>query len=376
MLNYILWSTSPEIYSIGSFSLRWYGLFFATGFLVSQQALYYIYKKEGKPQQDVDTLTIYMVIATIVGARLGHVIFYQQELITNDPWSLFLPFEFSPFKFTGLQGLASHGAAIGILFALWLYSRKRKPGQTYLQVVDRIVILVAFTGALIRLGNYYNAEIIGKATDKPWGVVFTGRLTEALHSQRIDTDNVVESVGFIKNDTASTQGLRTGVKPMFIYIFFEKGTTDEQVDRLINGNVHFVMTNRLYEYFDENSLRLNYVQATTDDGQLVARISTLGIARHPAQLYEAISCVFLSLFLFWIWWKHKENLPPGRLLGWFLIICFGLRFVYELFKINQVSFEQELPINMGQILSIPLFLAGIVILFRSYKKGIPSNAEN
>jgi prolipoprotein diacylglyceryltransferase len=367
MLNYILWSTSPEIYSIGSFSLRWYGLFFATGFLISQQVLYYIYKKEGKPEQDVDTLTIYMVIATIVGARLGHVIFYQPDLIWTDPLSLFLPFEFSPFKFTGLQGLASHGAAIGILFILWVYSRKRKPGQTYLQVVDRIVILVAFTGALIRLGNYYNAEIIGKPTDQPWGVVFAGRLTEALHSKTIDKERIVESVGYVKNDTVSTRGLNVGRKPMLIYVFFKKGTNEGQIEKLMNGSVHYLMLNRLYEYFDDNSLRLDYELADTGDGQLAARIKTLGIARHPAQMYEAISCVFLSLFLFWIWWKHKENLPPGRLLGWFLIICFGLRFCYEFLKINQESFEENLPINMGQILSIPLFIAGIVILWRSYK---------
>jgi phosphatidylglycerol:prolipoprotein diacylglycerol transferase len=367
MLNYILWSTSPEIYSIGSFSLRWYGLFFATGFLISQQVLYYIHRKEGKPEQDVDTLTIYMVLATIVGARLGHVIFYQPELIWTDPVSLFIPFEFNPFKFTGLQGLASHGAAIGILFILWVYSRKRKPGQNYLQVVDRIVILVAFTGALIRLGNYYNAEIIGKPTDKPWGVVFTGRLTEALHSKNIDKEGIVESVGYVKDDTVSTRGLNVGRKPLLIYIFFEKGTTEDQIENLINGGVRFLMFNRLYEYFDDNSLRLNYELADTGDGQLAARIRTLGIARHPAQMYEAISCVFLSLFLFWIWWKHKENLPPGRLLGWFLIICFGLRFCYEFLKINQESFEENLPINMGQILSIPLFIAGIVILWRSYK---------
>lgn len=376
MLNYILWSTSPEIYSIGSFSLRWYGLFFATGFLISQQVLYYIHRKEGKPEQDVDTLTIYMVLATIVGARLGHVIFYQPDLIWTDPLSLFLPFEFNPFKFTGLQGLASHGAAIGILFILWVYSRKRKPGQTYLQVVDRIVILVAFTGALIRLGNYYNAEIIGKPTDKPWGVVFTGRLTEALHSENVDKEGIVESVGYVKDDTVSTRGLNVGRKPMLIYVFFKKGTNENQIDNLLNGGVRFLMFNRLYEYFDDNSLRLNYELADTGDGQLAARIRTLGIARHPAQMYEAISCVFLSLFLFWIWWKHKENLPPGRLLGWFLIICFGLRFCYEFLKINQESFEESLPINMGQILSIPLFIAGIFILWRSYKVVAEAKAKD
>src|SRR6188768_1517965 len=104
----IIWSTSPEIFSIWGFSLRWYGLFFASGFLISQQILYYMYRKEGKPEKDVDTLTIYMVIATVLGARFGHVIFYQPELFWTDPLSIILPFEFSPFRFTGLQGLASH----------------------------------------------------------------------------------------------------------------------------------------------------------------------------------------------------------------------------------------------------------------------------
>src|SRR5688572_13361482 len=126
-LMYIIWNGSPEIFSIGSFSLRWYGLLFALGFLISQQILYYIYKQEGKPEKDVETLTIYMVVATIIGARLGHVIFYQPELIWEEPWSIFLPIEFNPLRFTGLRGLASHGATIGILTALWLYARKRKP---------------------------------------------------------------------------------------------------------------------------------------------------------------------------------------------------------------------------------------------------------
>ena len=162
-LNYVIWNGSPEIFSIGPITLRWYGLLFATGFLISQQILYYMHREEGKPEKDVETLTIYMVVATILGARLGHIIFYQPDIIWKDPLGILLPFEFNPtFRFTGLQGLASHGAAIGILFGLWLYSRKKKPNQNYLQVLDRIVILVALTGALIRFGNYFNSEILGK----------------------------------------------------------------------------------------------------------------------------------------------------------------------------------------------------------------------
>lgn len=366
MLNYIIWNGSPEIFSVGSFALRWYGLFFALGFLISQQILYYIFKKEGKPESDVDTLTIYMVVATILGARLGHVIFYQPELILEDPLSIFLPFEFSPFRFTGLQGLASHGAAIGILFALWLYSRKKKPGQSYLQVVDRIVIVVAITGALIRLGNYFNSEIIGLPTDKAYGVVFVNKLTEALEDKRVDREGIVESIAYKANDSLPKGS--NGRVPINIYLFFKKGTSETQANNFSSFTARNIMSNTLYEYFDASGENTQVLVTPEEDGTVAARISTFGIARHPAQLYESIACVFLFLFLFWLWSRQKENLPAGRLLGIFLIWCFGLRFVFEYLKENQESFEDNMMLNMGQILSIPLVIAGIVILLLSFQK--------
>ena len=366
LFSYIIWSGRPEIFSLESFELRWYGLFFALGFLISQQILYYIYRREGKPESDVDTLTIYMVVATIVGARLGHVIFYQPEIIWEEPLSIFLPFEFSPFRFTGLQGLASHGGAIGILFAIWLYSRKRKPGQNYFQVVDRIVILVALTGALIRLGNFFNSEIIGVPTDSPIGVVFANPLTESLEKRTFDRQGIVESVVYRENDSLPSLG--NAREPIFVYIFFERGTKEPDARSLLDYTVKDLLANRLYEYFDEGSGPLQYQMTTQQDGTLAARISTLGIARHPAQMYESISCVFLFILLFAIWRRYRENLPTGRLFGIFLIVCFGLRFLYEFLKENQVSFEEKLPINMGQILSIPLVVAGVFVLAYSYRK--------
>lgn len=366
LFSYIIWNGRPEIFTLESFELRWYGLFFALGFLISQQILYYIYRKEGKPESDVDTLTIYMVVATIVGARLGHVIFYQPEIIWEEPFSIFLPFEFSPFKFTGLQGLASHGGAIGILIAIWLYSRKKKPGQNYFQVVDRIVILVALTGALIRLGNFFNSEIIGVPTDSPVGVVFANPLTESLETRSFDPQGIVESVVYRKNDSLPSPG--NGREPIYIYVFFKEGTQEQTARSLLEFTVKDLLANRLYEHFDERSGPLQYEVTTQADGTLAARIQTLGIARHPAQMYESISCVFLFILLFAIWGRYKENLPTGRLFGIFLIVCFGLRFIYEFLKENQVSFEDKLPINMGQILSIPLVAAGIFILVYSYRK--------
>jgi prolipoprotein diacylglyceryl transferase len=365
MLNYIIWNGSPEIFSYGSFSLRWYGLFFALGFLISQQFMYYFYRKEGKPEKDVDTLTIYMVIATILGARLGHVIFYQPEIITENPLSIFLPFEFSPFRFTGLQGLASHGAAIGILTALWFYSRKKKPGQTFLQVVDRIVIVVALTGALIRLGNFFNSEIIGLPTTNPWGVVFVSKFTDAITDPRVDREGIVESVAIKPNDSLTSNSSRV---PLNIYIFYKRGVVGDRPRDFTDITARNLVSNNLNEYFDGAGANTQTRGQVLSDGKVGARISTYGIARHPAQLYESISCVFLFLFLFWIWSKHKENLPPGRLLGIFLIWCFGLRFVFEFLKEVQEPFEKGMILNMGQILSIPLVVAGIIIVVLSYRK--------
>jgi phosphatidylglycerol---prolipoprotein diacylglyceryl transferase len=373
MISYIIWNGSPEIFSFGSFSLRWYGLLFALGFLLSQQILYYIYQKEGKPQKDVDTLTIYMVVATILGARLGHVIFYQPELFWTDPLSIILPFEFSPFKFTGLQGLASHGGAFGILFALWLYSRKKKPGQNYMQVLDRIVILVALTGALIRLGNFFNSEIIGKPSDNPLSVVFVNRITEGLLDHRV-ASNPAESIVVEKNPDLPAGA--NGRVPINIYIFFKPGTDEGAASTFLNGDVKYFM-NYYKDFVDEPGIEpLKYQLIRETSGTLAARVSTFGIARHPAQLYESISCVILFIVLFLMWRKHKENLPQGRIFGVFMIVLWSLRFAYEFLKENQVSFEDQLPLNMGQILSIPLILAGVLILIWSYKNSAVTKTKD
>jgi len=368
MIDFIIWNGSPEIFSIGPFALRWYGLLFALGFLVTQQILYYIHKKEGKPDRDVDILTIYMAVATILGARLGHVIFYQPEIIWESPWSIFLPFEFNPFRFTGLQGLASHGGAIGILFALWLYSRKKKPNQNYLQVLDRIVILVCLVGAFIRLGNFFNSEIIGKPSNNPFSVVFVNRVTEAIMRDQNGT-NPVDFLEIKKTDLPNGQNGRV---PIDILLFFKKGTNEMQASSFVSNEVRFYL-NQLNEFVDEpgmHALQFNVIKE--QDGTFAARVRTFGIARHPAQLYESISCLILFAFLFWYWSRYKINLPEGRIFGMFMIILWSLRFAYEFLKENQVSFEDKLPYNMGQILSIPLVLVGIFILVRSYREK-PSN---
>lgn len=372
MISYIIWNGSPEILSLGTFSLRWYGLLFALGFLISQQVMYYIFRQEGRPEKHVDTLTIYMVVATILGARLGHVIFYQPELFITDPLSILLPFEFSPFKFTGLQGLASHGAAFGILFALWLFSRKKEHGMTYMQILDRIVIVVALTGALIRLGNFFNSEIIGKPADGPLSVVFINRVTEGLLDYQVKS-NPAESIKVEKNEELPLGA--HGRVPLNIYVFFKPGTSTEAANAFLNGDMKYFLS-YYNEFIDEpGTVPLKFQLTTEASGGLAAKVSTFGIARHPAQLYESISCVILFVVLFLMWYKDKEKLPTGRIFGVFMIVLWSLRFAYEFLKENQVSFEDRLPINMGQILSIPLIIAGVFILIWSFRNLTANNSN-
>lgn len=434
MLSYFIWNGSPEIFSIGFFSLRWYGLLFALGFLISQQLLYYIHKVEGKPEKDVETLTIIMIAATIIGARLGHVIFYQPEMLWKDPWGVFIPFGFSSirftefsalaligsslpvllfvwiylqykkskhadivgyvlvglvlffvamkflfnkpigdffpielvnFRFTGFEGLASHGGAIAILFALWLYSRKNKPGQSYLQVLDRIVILVFLTGALIRLGNYFNSEIIGKPTDSPLGVLMVNPVTHQLMMKTANGPAPVSSIEY-KKDTEKgvTANGKVGLN---MYLFFNKGVSPDRVVSFLEAEVKSALLDQ-NEFIDEPIGSLNYKISQEPDGSFAAKVITTGIVRHPSQLYESISCFLLFLFFWWYWSRLKNALPEGRIFGWFMVILWSLRFVYEFLKKNQVSFEDAMDLNMGQLLSIPLVLVGIWVLVRSYRK--------
>jgi prolipoprotein diacylglyceryl transferase len=257
ILTYIIWDIDPDIFAfpIINHPLRWYGLFFASAFLISQQIMYFIYKREGRPIAEIDTLTIYMVIATIVGARLGHVLFYDPMYYFQNPHKIIMTWE---------GGLASHGGVIGILIAMYLFARKTKVG--FLWALDRISIVAALTFCMIRLGNLMNSEMIGIPTSLPWAFIFT------------NVDNT---------------------------------------------------------------------------------------PRHPAQLYEAIHYFISFIVLFWVWSKQKDRMKNGFLFSLALIIMFCFRFIDEFFKINQEQFEDGMILNMGQILSTPFILAGVVILLFS-----------
>jgi prolipoprotein diacylglyceryl transferase len=255
----IPWDPDPVIFNLGPLPVRWYGVLFASGFLFGYIIMRKIFRNEGIGEEVLDRLTIYMAIGTIVGARLGHCFFYEPDYYLQYPLEIL---------FIWHGGLASHGAAVGILLALWLFERKEK--RSYIWVLDRVVIVVALAGALIRLGNLMNSEIYGVETTVPWGFVF-----------------------------------------------------------LLKG---------------ENS------------------------PQHPTQIYEALSYLAIFLLLLKIYWRSKGKVRPGLLFGLFLALVFGARFLIEYIKEDQVPFEATMQLNMGQLLSIPLVIAGLIIIVYSYRK--------
>lgn len=258
-LNFITWNINPEIFTVPFIGhpVRWYGLFWAIGLLLSYRVMSKFFKEESKPIELLDRLSLYVIIGTVLGARIGHVIFYDPDYYLAHPVEIFAIWH---------GGLASHGGGMGILFALLLFARKEK--LDFLWLADRVALVVPLAGAFIRLGNLMNSEMVGTPTDVPWAFIFT----------------------------------------------------------------HYDMQ-----------------------------------PRHPAQLYEAIFCFTLFFVL-----MKVRRLPfyktNGKIFGLLLILLFLFRFLDEFLKINQESFEDQLALNMGQYLSIPFILIGIIFLFSTDKK--------
>jgi prolipoprotein diacylglyceryl transferase len=257
--NFIHWTVTPEIFTIGTFSLRWYGLLFAMSFAVGYVIMLQFFKKEKLPEALLDKLSIYMLVSTVLGARLGHVFFYEPANYLAHPLDILKIWE---------GGLASHGAAIGILIALYLFSRSSK--RSYFWTLDRIVIVVALSGFFIRMGNLMNSEIYGKVTELPWGFIFS--------------------------------------------------------------------------YAGEE------------------------LPRHPTQIYEALCYFGIFAYLLRHYYIKDGKPKEGYMFGFFLVSLFTVRFLLEFLKEPQVNFENSMTLNMGQLLSLPFIIAGLLIIFMKKEK--------
>ena len=249
------WNIDPVLIHLGPLGIRWYGLCFVAAFLTGYWIAAWMYRREGRQVAELDSLLTYMLVGTIVGARLGHVLFYDPSYYFAHPLDILKVWE---------GGLASHGGAAGILIALYLYTRG--PGRPrYLWLLDHVAVPTALGGFFIRLGNFFNSEIVGIPTNGWWAVIF----------DRVDP-----------------------------------------------------------------------------------------IPRHPVQLYEAVAYLLIFVVLL-LTYARQSARPDGFLLGLFLLLVFSARFVIEFAKTPQAEYEAGFPISVGQILSIPFIIVGLIVVLRS-----------
>lgn len=271
-LNYILWNPDVEAFHLFGFSVRWYSLCWLIGLVLAYFIVQRLYKQQKIKDELFDPLFLYCFFGILLGARLGHCLFYQPEYYLTS-WQHFIemivPIHFLPaggWKFVGYEGLASHGGTIGLIVALYLYYRRTR--LNLWQVLDNIAIATPITACFIRLGNLMNSEIIGKVTDVPWAFIF------------------------------------------------------ERVDKM---------------------------------------------PRHPGQLYEAIAYLVFFFVGLWLYRKHPQRVGTGFFFGLCLTLIFTFRFFIEYTKDIQVDFESGMPLNMGQILSLPFIAIGIYCMRRKGK---------
>ena len=271
-LNYILWNPDVEAFHLFGFSVRWYSLCWLIGLVLAYFIVQRLYKQQKIKDELFDPLFLYCFFGILLGARLGHCLFYQPEYYLTS-WQHFIemvvPIHFLPaggWKFVGYEGLASHGGTIGLIVALYLYYRRTR--LNLWQVLDNIAIATPITACFIRLGNLMNSEIIGKVTDVPWAFIF------------------------------------------------------ERVDKM---------------------------------------------PRHPGQLYEAIAYFVFFFVGIWLYRKHPQRVGTGFFFGLCLTLIFTFRFFIEYTKDIQVDFESGMPLNMGQILSLPFIAIGIYCMRRKGK---------
>ena len=269
---WIVWSPNPVIFSVGNFTLLWYGVLFAVGLVLAGWYVWGRFKEFGIEQRHFENLIIWSFFGIFLGARLGHCLFYEADYFLAHPIEMFLPVgvdEMGNYYFSGYHGLASHGAVTGLMLALVLFKWFSK--LEILPIMDWLALATPLAGAFIRLGNLMNSEIVGASTDVVWAFVFP------------------------------------------------------EIDNL---------------------------------------------PRHPAQLYESLFFFILFGVGVWLFKRLKyEGVKPGFYLSLQLMVIAGFRFCVEFVKEIQVGFERDMVLNMGQWLSVPLFLLGVVLMICTQKYG-------
>jgi prolipoprotein diacylglyceryl transferase len=310
----ITWNPNETLFNIGFVQIKYYNLLWIIAFALGWYLMKRIFDNEKKTVEQLDSLFIHTVLGTMLGARLGHVIFYDWAYYKDHLLEILLPIRESStgsllfglidgYEFTGFTGLASHGATIGVIIGMYIYTRKN-PGFNLLWILDRMVVPFSIGAFCVRLGNFFNSEINGKIVDKSF--IFATRFIR-------DSDDL---------------------HPSKALAITKEKTLNAAYDAIENNP-------KFSEYLSE----IPY--------------------RHPAQLYEGVCYIFVFILIYYLYWKTDKKNKKGYLLGLFLVLLWTVRFFVEFVKKSQGGFEESLGLlSTGQWLSLPFIAIGLYLMFR------------
>jgi len=347
----ITWDMGRGI-DLGFFTIRYYSLLFALGFVLGYFLMKKMFEKAGVAQEKLDSLLTYTVIATVVGARLGHVFFYQWDYYSQHPGEILKVWE---------GGLASHGAAIAIIIAIIIFSRKVLK-KSPLWMLDRLVITIALAAALIRIGNFANSEIYGDIANSNLETVYTNPVRERI---LVNFGEIFESVDFTELDKNEiTDSIIYPVYDMQLQVL--PGVSKQKAENAI-GALKPYLNDRL-DREDKNILISNASIRWDEQKKNSVHVEALGVPRHPTQLYEAFAYFLIFLILYRLYIMEGVIARNGFIFGAFLILLFGFRFFIEYYKEVQVSSEHGQGLLIGQWLSIPLVAIGLYFVVTAKKE--------
>ena len=359
---FITWDINPNIIE-SPIMVRYYGLLFGLAFFAGFTLMKKMFANEKISEEWLDKILMYAVVGTVVGARLGHVFFYEWDYYSQHLLEI-------PQVWKG--GLASHGAAIAIVIAMWIYAKRVTKGtKTVLWTLDKVVLTVALAAGLIRVGNLMNSEIIGDKSEASTAFFFKYEAKQSISSYFMaetvdveidDPEKIVEKNGFtypvthvslqINNENIVEEDVKEFYKGFNYYKNFEykKETKDSREKEL-----HY------FVYQEKPTITKNA------DGFRVSFELAI-IPRIPTQILEAISYFVIFILLFWGYWKQEWYKKEGLVFGVFFLLMFTARFVIEFWKEHQTDALADASLNMGQWLSIPGILIGVVFIALSLRK--------
>jgi len=364
VFGFISWDVAPELIT-SPITLRYYSLFFAISFLLGFYLIKKMMAKENAPESWTDKIFFYVFIGTILGARLGHVFFYEPDYYLSHPLEILKIWE---------GGLASHGAAIAVIISLWLYA-KFVTKKSFFFGADKVVITIAIAAALIRLGNLANSEIIGERSDSSTAIFFEHEAKNnatSILNNHIDLEDhfTINDVSFERSENVlDTLNFSYPLATLKVILSPKEGTQNnlEKANFVAksfqNLTLEHIKTED-YHYFSTKRPINTYAAGE----YMILEVPVGLIPRFPTQIWEALSYFVLFIILMIGYWKKQWYRREGLLFGIFLTFLFGARFIIEFWKEEQTDLTGNSMLTMGQWLSVPAILIGIFIIVRAIKK--------